>query len=31
MKEGLPVIDADKCIGCNKCVGACPHSVISRL
>lgn len=31
MKNGLPEIDATKCISCNKCVGVCPNGTISRL
>lgn len=30
-KDGMPVIDSNKCISCNKCVGACPNGTISRL
>ena len=29
--NNVPVIDAEKCIECYKCVAACPHHVISRL
>lgn len=29
MKEGLPVIDPEKCTACGKCVVACPRSIIS--
>ncbi|MFA5310698.1 MAG: RnfABCDGE type electron transport complex subunit B [Candidatus Omnitrophota bacterium] len=28
-EEGLPVIDKDKCRGCNKCVEACPKKLFS--
>ncbi|OGO76683.1 MAG: 4Fe-4S ferredoxin [Clostridiales bacterium GWB2_37_7] len=27
--DGKIQIDKDKCIGCGKCVNACPHSAIS--
>ncbi len=29
MREGLPVIDVEKCTGCGKCVAACPRKIIS--
>lgn len=29
MVDGLPVIDPEKCTACNKCVEACPRSIIS--
>ncbi|MDD5593975.1 MAG: RnfABCDGE type electron transport complex subunit B [Candidatus Margulisbacteria bacterium] len=29
MKEGLPVIDPQKCTACGKCVAACPREIIS--
>lgn len=28
MKEGLPVIDREKCVGCGNCEKQCPRSVI---
>jgi len=28
MKEGLPVIDPEKCTACGKCVVACPRKII---
>ena len=31
MKDGKPVIDSEKCISCDKCVGVCPNQVISRF
>jgi len=30
-KEGLPVIDKDKCKACNKCVEACPKKLFSLI
>ena len=27
--EGLPVVDAEKCTACNKCVVACPRDVLA--
>jgi len=27
--DGLPVVDADKCTACNKCVVACPRDVLA--
>ena len=27
-KDGLPIIDAEKCTGCGNCVQACPRTVI---
>jgi electron transport complex protein RnfB len=30
-KEGLPVINADLCVGCNKCVAVCPRDIIYML
>jgi len=29
MKEGLPVIDPEKCTSCRKCIAACPRKIIS--
>src|SRR3989339_37943 len=29
MKDGLPVVDPEKCTACGKCVSACPRSIIS--
>ncbi|MCD6248247.1 MAG: RnfABCDGE type electron transport complex subunit B [Hadesarchaea archaeon] len=31
MKDGLPVIDRDKCTGCGACVEACPRGVIELI
>lgn len=31
LEDGKPVIDPEKCIHCNKCIGACPNGTISRL
>lgn len=31
MEGNMPVIDESKCIHCNKCVGVCPNSCISRF
>ncbi|MDD4179579.1 MAG: RnfABCDGE type electron transport complex subunit B [Candidatus Margulisbacteria bacterium] len=31
MKDGLPVIDPDKCTSCGKCVDACPRKIISII
>ena len=28
-EEGLPVIDPEKCTGCNKCVVACPRDILT--
>lgn len=28
-KSEVPVIDAEKCIGCNKCVVVCPMQAVS--
>ena len=29
MKDGLPIIDPEKCTACGKCVVACPRKIIS--
>jgi electron transport complex protein RnfB len=29
MKDGLPVIDIEKCTGCGQCVKTCPRNIIS--
>ena len=29
--EGLPIVDADKCKACNKCVVACPKKLFSLV
>jgi len=31
MKEGLPLIDPEKCTACGKCVAACPRKIISLI
>lgn len=31
MKDGLPVIDRDKCVGCMACVKACPKNIIEMV
>lgn len=31
MDNNLAEIDRDKCVGCGKCVGVCPHQVIADL
>jgi len=31
MKDGLPVIDHNKCTACGKCVAACPRQIISLI
>lgn len=31
IKNGKPIIDKNKCINCNKCIGVCPNKCISRL
>jgi len=31
MKEGLPVVDYDKCVGCGACVRACPRHLITLV
>lgn len=30
-EDGLPIIDAEKCTACNKCVTVCPKQVISLV
>jgi|WetSurMetagenome_2_1015567.scaffolds.fasta_scaffold00427_24 Na+-translocating ferredoxin:NAD+ oxidoreductase subunit B len=30
-KDGLPVVDEDKCVACGKCVAACPKKVIEIM
>ncbi|MDR3237961.1 MAG: RnfABCDGE type electron transport complex subunit B [Spirochaetia bacterium] len=29
--NGIPVVDEQKCTGCNNCVSACPRSIISLI
>ncbi|MFA6548617.1 MAG: ferredoxin, partial [Candidatus Margulisiibacteriota bacterium] len=31
MRDGLPVVDANKCTACGKCVAACPRKIISLI
>ena len=31
LKDGLPVIDYDKCVNCRKCVEKCPAKCILTL
>ncbi|NLM01430.1 MAG: RnfABCDGE type electron transport complex subunit B [Treponema sp.] len=30
-KNGLPVIDTEKCVGCGMCAKVCPQSVLSKV